>query len=78
MKGLNSMSVRDIIALTIIMGRGTRDRDTIGETVAYGFEVADEFVEQSAGLWAVAAREAKAQDLNTPRVPKKPNNHSKP
>jgi hypothetical protein len=60
MSALGSMSNRDVIALGILLARAIageeHSEETEHEVIAAAFRLADEFVAQSQGHWAIGAR----------------------
>lgn len=71
MSGLNSLAVRDILALCVIctmnlteLVRGTTESRSATDIVRHAFEVADEFMMQSEGKWADNARASRRRRSN--------------
>jgi hypothetical protein len=60
MPAFNALSVRDLVALTVIASESVRVTTTnADELVARAFAVADAFVNRSDGLWSHNARQAR-------------------
>ena len=59
MAGLNALTVRDLVALSIVVSRSmvvrSEDLNPLA-MVKIAYEIADEFVEKSEGRWATDAR----------------------